>query len=39
MPCFDQPSLKAALALSIKVKKGWTALANTPKDKSEDDGD
>jgi len=39
MPCFDQPSLKASLLLSIKVKKGWTALANTPKNKSEDDED
>jgi len=30
MPCFDQPDLKASLALRVKLLKSYTALGNTP---------
>lgn len=28
-PCFDQPDLKAAYRLSLKLPEGWTAVSNT----------
>jgi aminopeptidase N len=29
-PCFDQPDLKATLALTLEIPSGWVALANGP---------
>ncbi|MCM3881031.1 MAG: hypothetical protein ND807_13055, partial [Vicinamibacterales bacterium] len=29
-PCFDQPDLKAPLALTLEIPSGWVALANGP---------
>jgi aminopeptidase N len=29
-PCFDQPSLKATYRLTLRVPRGWSAVANTP---------
>jgi len=29
-PCFDQPDIKASLALTLEIPAGWTALANAP---------
>src|SRR5262249_45471933 len=37
-PCFDQPDLKARLALSLTVPKGWRALANGVTEKVDTSG-
>ncbi|MSO56916.1 MAG: aminopeptidase [Acidobacteria bacterium] len=29
-PCFDQPDIKASIALSLEVPAGWVAVANAP---------
>ena len=33
-PVFDQPDLKARFQLSVKVENGWTAVSNTPIEKT-----
>jgi aminopeptidase N len=29
-PCFDEPAMKATFQVNLKIKKGLTALSNTP---------